>query len=127
MPHIAGRPPGRFRPAGRPVLFVALACLLHALCGLWGPVPVAAPERTAAVAAVTDGAGAETHHHPAHVARRAAPQAGPQHRGGAPQNHASAAARDAVAADPVAAAVSGPARHTSPAGPPGHLHTVLRC
>ncbi|MFJ4848422.1 MULTISPECIES: hypothetical protein [unclassified Streptomyces] len=127
MPHNAGRPPGLFRPAGRPVLFVALACLLHALCVLWGPVAEPLPERTAAVAAVTEGAGAETHHHPAHVARRAAPHAGPQHRGAAAQNHASDAAHDTAAADPVAAAVSGPARHTSPAGPPGHLHAVLRC
>ncbi|MFD3453116.1 hypothetical protein ACFWVC_13160 [Streptomyces sp. NPDC058691] len=127
MPQNAGRPPSRTRPSGLPVLLVALACLLHALCGLWGPVPVPPAERTAAVAAVTDGAGAETHHHPAHVARRAAPHAGPHHRGAAPQNHAWAAARDAAAADPVAAAVWGPARHTSPAGPPGPLHAVLRC
>jgi hypothetical protein len=108
-------------------LFAALVCLLHALCA---PGAAALPpvEPAAAVAAATDHPGTPAHHHPASMGRRTVPQAGCQQRAATFQGHAAdLVVRDTWPADPVGAAVRGPARHTAPAGRPEHLHLVLRC
>ncbi|WP_431961095.1 hypothetical protein [Actinacidiphila sp. bgisy160] len=85
------------------------------------------PASAAAVAVATDEPGTQTHHLPASVGRRAAPQAGPQQRAGTVQGHAADVVHDTLPPDPVGAALRGPARHVAPAGRPDHLYLVLRC
>ncbi|MGW2348344.1 hypothetical protein [Actinacidiphila glaucinigra] len=129
MPHAAAGRPRRAPagPAGAAVgLFAALVCLFHALCAP-GVAALQPPEPTVSVAVATDDRGKQTHHLPASVGRRTAPQAGPQQRAGTVQGHAADAVHDTCPPDPVGAALRGPARHVAPAGRPEHLHLVLRC
>lgn len=109
------------------VLLAALVCLLHALCG--GAAPGAghaqAPRVSAVVAAADHQPDAGSHQHPASLARRPAPHAGPQHRALLPFGHASCAGAripHAPAGSPRA-----PGRRAAPPAGSALPHTVLRC
>lgn len=108
------------------VLLTALVCLLHALCGGAGAgAGHAQAPRASAVAAADHQPDAGSHQHPASLARRPAPHAGPQHRALLTFGHAACAGTRTPQAP--AGSQSGPGRRAGPPAGSALPHTVLRC
>ena len=111
------------------MLLAAFVCLLHALCGGAGAGAGAGHAQAARASVVVAAADHQpdvgSHQHPASLARRPAPHAGPQHRALLPFGHATCAGARIPHAP--AGSLRAPGRRAAPPAGSALPHTVLRC